>query len=243
MKPNNKYQNHRTLTMAIMYVDDSGSSSRRDHTSHFVLSGIIVEDGKIKDLQKAMFEYKQSNFTGDFVDAEVHTYDIYKRQGRFASLNHTTKLELLDRLYETISVLDCVGVMSVVDKRELQYKQPTWNALTVSWSFLLEWYDRYLKENSIGDGRISIDKSSNKAQRDIIRIIDGLRNWGTRCQRVSKVTQSVFVDSAGVYGIQVADAFAYCALQYSKKNKQFNRYWRVIDSKLGENGLKSIPAD
>ena len=30
------------------------------------------------------------------------------------------------------SGLDCVGVTSVVDKRELQYKQPTWNVLTVS---------------------------------------------------------------------------------------------------------------
>lgn len=231
------------FTMTIMYVDDSGSSNSRDHTSHFVLSGIIVEDDKIQDLQKAMFEYKQSNFTGDFVDAEVHTYDIYKRQEMFASLDHATKLELLDRLYETISGLDCVGVISVVNKRELQYKQPTWKVLTVSWSFLLEWYDRYLKENSIGDGRISVDRSSNKTQRDTIKIIDGLRNWGTRCQRVSKVTQPVFVDSAGVYGIQVADAFAYCALQHSKKNKQFSRYWRVIDSKLGENGMKSIPAD
>ncbi len=228
--------------MAIMYVDDSGSSSHRDHTSHFILSGIIVEDDKIKDLQKAVFEYKQSNFTGGFVDAEIHTYDIYKRRGRFASLDHATKLELLDGLYETISGLDCVGIMSVVDKRALQSKQPAWDVLTVSWSFLLEWYDRYLKENSIGDGRISVDKSSNKTQRDIIRTIDGLRNWGARCLRISQSTQSVFFDSAGVHGIQVADAFAYCALQHSKKNEQFDRYWGVIYSKLGKNGLKTIPA-
>lgn len=226
--------------MTVMYVDDSGSTSRRDHTGHFILAGIIVEDDKIKDLQKAVFEYKQSNFTGDFVDAEIHTYDMYKRQGRFASLDHATKLELLDRLYEMISGLDCVGVMSVIDKGEFQLKHPTWDVLTVSWSFLLEWYDRHLKENSIGDGRISVDKSTSKTQREIIRIIDGLRNWGTRCLRIPKATQSVFADSAGVHGIQVADAFAYCALQHSKKNGQFDSYWEVIHSKLGRNGLKTV---
>ena len=226
--------------MAIMYVDDSGSSSRRDHTGHFILAGIIVEDDKIKDLQKAVFEYKQSNFTGDFVDAEIHTYDMYKRQGKFASLDHAIKLELLDGLYEMISGLDCVGVMSVIDKREFQFKQPTWDVLTVSWSFLLEWYDRHLRENSIGDGRISVDKSTNKTQRDIIRIIDGLRNWGTRCLRIPQATQSIFADSAGVHGIQVADAFAYCALQHSKKNEQFGSYWGVIHGKLGRNGLRTI---
>ena len=169
-----------------MYVDDSGSTSRRDHTDHFILAGIIVEDYKIKDLQKAVFEYKQQNFTGDFVDAEIHTYDMYKRQGRFASLDHTTKLELLDRLYEMIRSLDCVGIVSVIDKRKFQFKQPTWDALTVSWSFLLEWYDKHLKENSIRDGKISVDKSTNKTQHDIIRIIDGLRSWGTRCLRIPR---------------------------------------------------------
>ena len=240
MKPNDKYQNRKTTVMVIMYVDDSGSTSRRDHTGHFILAGIIVEDDKIKDLQKAVFEYKQQNFTGDFVDAEIHTYDMYKRQGRFASLDHTTKLELLDRLYEMIRSLDCVGIVSVIDKRKFQFKQPTWDALTVSWSFLLEWYDKHLKENSIRDGKISVDKSTNKTQHDIIRIIDGLRSWGTRCLRIPPATQSIFADSAGVYGIQVADAFAYCALQHSKKNEQFDSYWRVIHSKLGKNSMRTI---
>lgn len=86
------------------------------------------------------------------------------------------------------SGLDCVGVMSVIDKRELQFKQPTWDVLTVSWSFLLEWYDMHLRENSTRDGRISVNKNTNKTQRDIIRIIDGLRNWGTRCLRIPRAT-------------------------------------------------------
>ena len=223
-----------------MYVDDSGSPSHRDHTDHFILAGIIVEDDKIKDLQKAVFEYKLSNFTGDFVGAEIHTYDMYKRQERFASLDHATKLELLDRLYEMIGDLDCVGVMSVIDKAEFHLKRPTWNVLTVSWSFLLECYDRHLKENSIGDGRISVDKSTNKMQCNIVRIMDKQRNGGTRYPRIPPATQSIFADSAGVYGIQVADAFAYCALQHSKKNEQFGSYWGIIHSKLGRNGLKTI---
>ena len=226
--------------MPIMYVDDSGSSNYTDHTNYFILSGIIVKDDKIKNLQKAVFEYKQSNFTGDFIDAEIHTYNIYKKREKFSSLDHTTKINLLDKLYEMIDNLDCIGIISVVNKKELQAKQPTWDILTASWSFLLEGYDKYLKENSIKQGKITIDKSSNKTQHDTIRIIDRLRNWGTRCQRISQITQSVFVDSAGVYGIQVADAFAYCALQHNKKNEQFDKYWGIIYSKLGKNNLNTI---
>ena len=109
--------------MSVMYVDDSGSPSYRDHTGYFILSGIIVEDDKIKGLHKAMCEYKQINFAGDLIDAEIHAYDMYKRQGRFESLNLSARLELLDRLYETISGLDCVSVMSVIDKRFMHNRQ------------------------------------------------------------------------------------------------------------------------
>ena len=164
--------------MPVMYVDDSGSSRHMDHTDYFILSGIIVEDDKIKNLQKAVFEYNQSNFTGNFIDAEIHTYDIYKKRCDFSLADHATRVNILDKLYEMISSLDCTGIISVVNKKELQINHLTWDIFTVSWSFLLEGYDRYLKENSIKHGKIVIDKSSSKTQHDIIRTIDRLRSCG-----------------------------------------------------------------
>lgn len=140
-----------------------------------------------------------------------------------------------------IDGLDCTGIISIVNKKELHAKHPLWDILAVSWSFILEEYDKYLRRHSLDHGKIVIDKSSNKTQQDIIKVIGKLINWGTRCQRISKITKSVFVDSAGVYGIQVADAFAYCALQHSKKNKQFDRYWSVVHGKLAKNELHVTP--
>ena len=218
-----------------MYVDDSGSSQNTDHTDYFILAGIVVDDKKIKTLQRAVFEYKQSNFTGDFIDSEIHTYDIYKKRGKFSSVDHVTKIDLLNKLYEMIRDLDCTGIISVVNKKELQSIHPMWNILTTSWSFILETYDRYLKDNSVVHGKIAIDKSSNKIQRDVIKTIQELRMWGTKNQRISQITKSAFDDSTGVYGIQIADAFAYCALQHNKENKQFDKYWDIVYNKLKKN--------
>ena len=218
--------------MPIMYVDDSGSSKHTDHTDYFILSGIIVGDDKIKNLQRAVFEYQQANFTGRFIDAEIHTYDIYKKQELFAAIDQATKINLLDNLYTMISKLDCVGIISVVNKKKLQTKRPTWNILTVAWTFLLDQYDKYLKENAITDGEITIDKSSNKIQRNTTEIIDRTRHWGPKHQRILQSGKPYFADSGSVYGIQVADAFAYCALQHNKENEDFERYWRIISSKL-----------
>lgn len=218
--------------MAIMYVDESGSYRHTDHTDYFILAGIIVEDEKIKKLQRTVFEYQQSHFTEDFIDAEIHTYNMYKKRDRFALVDYATRIDLLDKLYKMIGDLDCTGIISVVDKKTLQIQYPMWDILTVSWSFLLETYDEYLEENSI-HGEIVIDKSTNKTQCAIIKTIEKLRRWGTKNQRMSQITKPVFVDSAGVYGIQIADAFAYCTLQHHKKNKQFERYWDIVSNKLG----------
>ena len=76
--------------------------------------------------------------------------------------------------------LDCIGVISVVNKKELQVRRPTWDMFTVSWAFLLDRYDKYLKKNSITNGEITIDKSSNKTQQNTINIINQTRRCGTK---------------------------------------------------------------
>ena len=88
--------------MVIMYVDDSGTPRHTDHTDYFVLSGVIVHDEHIKKLQRAVFEYTQSNFTVDFIDSEIHAYDIYNSQKNFRQIDFTTKTNLLDNLYGMI---------------------------------------------------------------------------------------------------------------------------------------------
>ena len=48
--------------MTIMYVDESGSPNYKDNSTHFVLSGIIVDDNKIKNLQRGVFEYTGAGY-------------------------------------------------------------------------------------------------------------------------------------------------------------------------------------
>ena len=132
-----------------MYVDDSGSPSYVDHTKYFVLSGVIVHDENIKNLQKLVFEYKQDNFVGRFIDSEIHTHDIYKAKKDFESISLDKKTELLDNLYDTIQKIVCVGIIIIINKEELRKKNPTWKVFNTTWSFLIERYDKYLEDNDI----------------------------------------------------------------------------------------------
>lgn len=110
------------MLITIMYVDESGAFSHKDHTPYFVLSGVAVpSDDEIKKLQKAVFEYTQSNFMGEFIDAEIHTYDIFNTKQDFKFIDHTKKTALLDNLYVMSSTISC-PVICVVINKELAHR-------------------------------------------------------------------------------------------------------------------------
>ena len=165
-----KYQNSRPKEMPIMYVDDSGSPNNADQTNYFVLSGIVVHDDKIKDLQKSVCDYKYANFVDAYVDSEIHSHDINKSTGDFSSIRHDTKIKLLDRLYGMIQNIDCVGISTVINKSELQKTHPTWRVVNTAWISLIERYDRLLKESGLGTGHVRVDKSSSRAHAEITRV-------------------------------------------------------------------------
>lgn len=226
--------------MTIMYVDDSGSPSYRDHTNYFVLSRVIVNDNKIKNLQKSVLEYKHSNFMNEFIDAEIHTYDIYQSRGDFKFQDHLTKITLLNKLYEMIGGLDCAGIIVTINKNKLQKEQPKWDVLHTAWSFLLEKYEVFLQENSTSLGKIKIDKSSNSLYNKTTNIIQIIMEAGTSSQKFSRIAQPTFADSSRVFGIQVADAFAYCALKRKTNDYRFARYWDVVYGKLVRNKIQAF---
>lgn len=221
--------------MAVMYVDDSGSASYNDHTGHFVLSGVMVDDSKIKDLQRTVFEYKQSNFEGAFVDAEIHVHDMYKSRGDFKMVDHTERINLLNKLYEMISGLDFAGISVVIDKATFQNRTPTASVLSTAWMFLLERYGMFLEEKQIDAGYLRIDRSSNKVQNRIVEIVHRFTYTGTRYQSMSRIRHPIFADSSGVYGIQVADALAYCTSQHKIHPNKFGKYWDMVYPKLQTN--------
>ena len=226
-----------TKNVAIMYVDESGTPDHNDSARYFILSGVIVLDEHIKKLERAVSEYKQSNFTGDYLCSEIHTRNIYRSKEGFSAIDRPTRIRLLDNLYGTIGSIECAGIVIVVDKCKLPIT-PQRSVLNAAWSFLLERYDMFLRENPAELGHIKADMSYEKTQKTISDTARRLIGSGTGHGRLDRVTQPVFVNSADVCGIQVADAFAYCALKRKTSPDPFSRYWEVVCGKLlrGRNG-------
>ena len=224
--------------MPIMYVDDSGSPSNADQTNYFVLSGVIVHDDRIKCLQKAVCDYKHANFVNEYVDSEIHSHNIHQSTGDFSKINYSAKIELLDNLYDMIREIDCIGISILINKNDLQRTHPTWKVFNTAWTFLVERYNSFLKEGSFGIGYVRVDKSSSKGHAEITKIFRELIDHGTRFQIIDRVSHPKFVNSSGVSGIQIADAFAYCTFQHKMKRMQFDRYWDTVYGKLRKHDFR-----
>ena len=61
-----------------------------------------------------------------------------------------------------------------------------------------------------------------------------------RYQSDIRLSEPVFVDSAGVSGIQVADAFAYCTFINKSNPPAFQNYWNIVRSKLRKNSSGDV---
>ena len=202
-----------------MYVDESGSASYNDSTNYFVLSGIIAAKDKIKELKRASYEYKLKNFVDNYIDSEIHTHSIYQSKHDFTSLDLTRKQELLDELYTMINALDVTIISVAINKELLKSQYPKWNVFNTAWVYLVEYFDEFLEDNCKVHGSIKVDKSSNRFHRSILNIISDLKENDTNFQRKACIDNTVFVDSAAIEGIQIADAVAYCSfMQMIEKN-------------------------
>ena len=177
------------------------------------------------------------------MDSEIHSHNIHQSTGDFSKINYSAKIELLDNLYDMIREIDCIGISILINKNDLQRTHPTWKVFNTAWTFLVERYNSFLKENGLRVGHIRVDKSSSKDHTEITKIFRELIDHGTRFQTIDRVSHPKFVNPSDVSGIQIADAFAYCTFQHKMKRKQFVRYWNVVYGKLRKHDSQVLGYD
>lgn len=84
--------------MYLLYVDESGCTNLKDG-SYFVISGIIIKECDLDDINLQISQYKVKNFKNGYRKAEIHVHEIWQRKPPFDNIDLDTKRKLLDNLY------------------------------------------------------------------------------------------------------------------------------------------------
>ena len=130
-----------------MYVDDSGSPSLKDNSSYYVISGVIVHEIDINQMERKVQQYKSLNFISGYKDAEIHAHDIYKSQRKFSELTRPRKYEIFDNLYSLINTLPITIISVGISKVRLLKSHPDWDIFSAAWTFLTERFDKYVSDH------------------------------------------------------------------------------------------------
>lgn len=149
-------------------MDDSGSPLSKDNSAYYVISGVIIHESNIQDVEQFIREYKAANFMGDYASAEIHVHDIYKSKPPFSSLTLEKKYDVLDNLYKLIEELPICVISVGIDKVELVQNYSHWNVFNAAWTFLTERFNNYIhdKGGRINKGIFIVDESSKMPESD-----------------------------------------------------------------------------
>lgn len=236
-----------------MYVDESGIPVAKDPIKHYLISGVIVRNDKIRELKRSVSVYKLRYFKDEFIEAEIHTQNMYNSKREFRSLvGRDEKYQLLDSMYRMITGLPIVIIAVAIDKGLLEKSHQNWQIFKTAWTILATRYNQYLESETGNDkGMIKIDKSTSKNKKELGRLFEEIRNRKRKYQRIDNIVgEPAFVNSDATEGIQVSDAVSYCITRYLERKSRFSSYWDMIkkcmyvkDGKIFGYGLIVYPPD
>lgn len=238
--------------MYIMYVDDSGVPDLNDSSPFYVISGVIIHESDMTNMKKKVDQFKDENFKSNYVNAEIHTHDIYKSRDVFDGITLEVKYDLLNKLYALINDLPIIVISVGIDKKRSKAEMPHWDVFKAAWTFLIERFDSFIdyNGNSINKGIIRIDKSCQVQEETTMKIINDLRKNGSYYQTIRHIVEEPqFLDSHKRRGLQLADATAYCTVRHLTQSTKFEPYWNIVEKKLRRSaggqihgyGLKIFP--
>ena len=242
--------------MYLMYIDESGNKNPNDSEIWYVLAGVIISEIHWKVVNEEVDNFKRALFPSANIDKlELHMHHILQKRGLFSKLNDERVKEILTQLYQLIHNLPVTIIAVAINKRELvmnyQYRDP----LTDAWTFLTERFHNFLDkscdENGVIDyGLLMIDQQTQSNDKDIRQLLRSLQSHGTGFQPIDNVIEDPISGSSQLKNaLQLADAVAYCVLEYVKKDAEFISYLNIIedvfdkgpDGQILKYGLKIFP--
>lgn len=210
-----------------LFIDESGHPHRNDRSKHFVLVGIIIQDGHQEALKikadQLRFKY------WDRTDVVLHSEEIGKRKGEFAIFQDQPQLgaKFERQFLHFLGTAPVHVTTSVVDK-ERAYRVG-WKEETIvnkaNDAILLD-YLAFLYAQDRAHGRVAYETSTSK--RDALYLNTFYRLASPNWQRANPDFQGVRGVLTSVtfanklnddIEIQLADIFSYAAIcKYHKDN-------------------------
>lgn len=224
--------------MYLMYIDESGDTIpiTQGGKKFLILTGCIVKDDKIQSIEKTFRDIKHRYYQN--YDIEIKSNFLrYANPDRDENsplkLNSKRKYDELEKDISNFLKKIDVAIYSIVVHKESYWDQyPSQNPYNIAYVFLLERFQKFLKENE-SLGICIIDPREGQTEKhfignelndlhDKMRWNDGIV-W-KQCPNI--IEKLLFSQSDKTSGIQISDLYCYPIFNVFEYNKTKEEYWR-----------------
>ena len=137
--------------MFLIYIDESGSFQKSDHSENFVLSGFIINERYWRSLDDSVKTLKEKFFPNT-KNIEIHTTDIIHGKEEFEGVNISLRINFLEEIAKIIRSAN-IKVFTIVMKKSKIISSN--HVLSYGYEFLYEriaWNIKYLNKERIDSG-------------------------------------------------------------------------------------------
>lgn len=229
--------------MYYMYVDESGNPKIKPGSTderYYVLSGVVVHEKDWRCVERGVTDVKKKMFPKlDPQSWELHASEIWQKNNHAKyvgfNIDFEEKTEIFSRVLEFISGSGITLICVVIDKHKLADKRQTSEVLGYSWKFLVERFERFLRQRppDTNHGMLFSDSNQKATESRVRHIIIDLMKRGDRFPSIDHLIEHpIFVKSSTRNMIQIADMVSYVVHRHCKNHPPFNDWFSMIESNL-----------
>lgn len=224
--------------MYLMYIDESGDtvSLTQKGTRFLVITGTVISETDKVQIETSLRDIKQRYYQNPDIEIKSNFLRYANpdlTESSPVKLHDRQKYDELEAEITTFLKTLPVTLFSVVIDKECYWKQyPSQNPYEVAYIFLLERFQKFLKQNN-ALGICIIDPREGQVEKSFIgpeldHIHDLLRwhegGFWKQCPNI--IERVLFSTSDKTIGIQITDLYCYPVFHIFEYNKSKDEYWR-----------------
>ena len=230
-----------------MYLDESGTPDTWHQQSNFVLAGVAVHEGQVKNISDKLDDIQKQYFPNIHIPIAFHAFEIVNKKGRFKKINRATRIQLMDDLFDlfcTFRFPNMVAFATVIHISAVQRGQTLHATFEDVCSRFNTMLVRQYNAGYPDKGLLIIDRSHESDYRKMVA--DFQESGTTHIGYLGNVIDiPYFASRHQTRMLQIADFCAYGVYQYyeNSNRRYFDKVLTCIDRRSpghSPDGLKHI---
>jgi hypothetical protein len=228
--------------MYLFYIDESGDPFAWDNHDNFVLAGVAIHEGQVRNISRQLDSIQQKYFPTINIPIEFHASVIHSGKERFRRIEESVRIQIMNEIYDTIKDAGFPNLITFATAIHVSAVQNGAQALEDCLEDLCQRFNTFLmcqfKAGFKDKGLLIMDKSGREMR--IRELMVEFEQKGTRFGYLGNIMDvPYFADSKHTRMLQVADFVAYAFGRYlNSSDKSFldkiaNRIARQSDKPVG----------